>query len=327
MKSPLLFALFGLAYGAVLQRSGFCFARAGFEYALLRSRDAINGVLAGLIVGTAGFGLVMWARPAGPGHPGPHLVVLPLGPGTVVGGVLFGLGMSLAGMCVAGTLVRLGEGYAIAWATLAGIVIGAALDPLRTAIARVLQNRWFGVWLGHWLTAPGASLFTLVFLIVIWLSLARRRGKKPGDRRESPLHIPAPVVGGLLLGLLNTLQMALVAPWTVSYPLALVWSGTSSETLRWAIPLAALDVGIVAGALVSGAAGDGVRLRVPRRRKDVLLAVLGGLLMGWGVRLAGSCNIGGIFSALPSLSLSAWLFLPAVVVGARAGARLVQRLE
>jgi hypothetical protein len=332
MKSFLVFAAFGLAYGFVLQRSGFCFARAGFELFLLRGREAVNGVLAGLIVGTAGFGIVAWVRAQAGADPSAHLLIIPVGPGTVVGGLLFGLGMTLAGMCVAGTLLRLGEGYLLAWATLGGIVIGAALDPMRTPIGRLLGHRSSAMWLGQWIGAPLGSLLTIACLIAMWLLLSRSAGgsARPAQRRGpramlQGLAAPA-VIGGATLGLLNTVQMAAAAPWTVSYPLALLSSGVSSQTVRYAVPLVALDAGIVLGALISTAAAEGVRVHVPQRKRDLAVALAGGLLMGWGIRLAGTCNIGGIFSALPSLSVSAWLFLPAVLVGAWVGT-LVLRSE
>lgn len=43
---------------------------------------------------------------------------------TVAGGLLFGIGMVLAGGCVSGTLWRMGEGYLNSWVALGGILVG-----------------------------------------------------------------------------------------------------------------------------------------------------------------------------------------------------------
>ena len=47
--------------------------------------------------------------------------------GTVVGGVLFGIGWSITGMCPGPILVNIGEGKVYALAALAGALIGAGL--------------------------------------------------------------------------------------------------------------------------------------------------------------------------------------------------------
>ena len=133
-----------------------------------------------------------------------------------------------------------------------------------------------------------------------------------------------------MLGLLNTAQMAAVTPWSVGYPLALVPSlssgGASESAVRAALPLLILDCFLVLGALASGAFAGGVRLRWPRRSREMVTALAGGVLMGCGIQTAFGCNIGGIFSAIPSLSLSGWLYLPAMLFGAWVGTKVVSRI-
>jgi uncharacterized membrane protein YedE/YeeE len=60
----------------------------------------------------------------------------PLQRGTVVGGVLFGVGWAISGACPGASLVQLGEGRVAALVTIAGIVVGVRLH----AVARA---RWF----------------------------------------------------------------------------------------------------------------------------------------------------------------------------------------
>ena len=64
--------------------------------------------------------------------------VVPLGLNLAVGGVLFGIGMVVAGGCVSGTLYRIGEGYVASWASLLGILLGLSL-------AAHTWNWWYAV--------------------------------------------------------------------------------------------------------------------------------------------------------------------------------------
>ena len=51
-------------------------------------------------------------------------------------------------------------------------------------------------------------------------------------------------------------------------------------------------------------------------------AVIGGLLLGYGARIAYGCNIGAYFSGISSGSLHGWLWLVAAFSGNIAGTRL-----
>ncbi len=334
VRLVLIFALFGLTYGVILNRSGFCFSMAAFELFLLRSREAVSGIMAGLLLATLGFGAVMAARQQLGLSVASHLLLPSAGIGTLFGGALFGLGMTVAGMCAAGTLQRLGEGYCVAWAVFAGILAGAATFPFEP-----LFSRWIP------LAAPALPLaervgpflgvcLTALAIGALWLLLLRT-GPRPGGAggtrpfRLSVLAAPA-VLGGAALGLLNTAQMAIASPWTVGYPLAMVPSVVRSApgvSLAAVAPPLALNAGLVLGAALSSLVQKEFRLTWPARRGDLLIALLGGVLMGWGIRAAHGCNIGGMFSALPSLAVSGWLYLVGLVPGAWLGTKVVARLR
>ncbi len=61
-------------------------------------------------------------------------------------------------------------------------------------------------------------------------------------------------------------------------------------------------------------------LRIPLR--SLAAAVLGGLLLGYGARIAYGCNIGAYFSGIASGSLHGWLWLVAAFAGNAVGVRL-----
>jgi uncharacterized membrane protein YedE/YeeE len=80
-----------------------------------------------------------------------------------------------------------------------------------------------------------------------------------------------------------------------------------------------MDAGIVLGALAAaGLAGRfEPRWHVPAR--SLLAAVIGGLLLGYGARIAYGCNIGAYFSGIASGSVHGWVWLVAALCGNAAG--------
>jgi hypothetical protein len=334
----LIFAFFGLAYGIVLQRSGFCFSRACYELFLLRTREALDGVMAGLVLATAGFSIVFLIRAASGGEGGAHMLAVPLGLSTLLGGALFGTGMALAGMCAVGALQRLGEGYVSALVVLLGILIGAFTDPSRLLRPLLGPALPAGLSLTYWLHPAAAFLLTLAALLLIWCALRATGVRQATDagghlsarqRFAMPRLTDSPLVGGILLGVLNTAQMSVAMPWTAGYPLAAIPSLVVNPHTPAALPmlpgLLALNGGVVLGALLSSAAARDLHFRAPRRWEGVPRSLAGGLLMGWGIKLGCGCTLGGFFSAVPSLALGGWVYLLGLLMGAWFGVRLLAK--
>ncbi len=86
-----------------------------------------------------------------------------------------------------------------------------------------------------------------------------------------------------------------------------------------------LNVGIIFGALVATLLASQFKIKKIKAFKQIVAAVLGGLLMGYGARLAGGCNIGALFSSIASLSLSGWVFAAFLLVGAFIGSKLLAK--
>jgi uncharacterized membrane protein YedE/YeeE len=253
--------------------------------------------------------------------------------------------MSLAGMCIVGSLLRLGEGYLVGALALLGAAIGAAFDPFRAFLPPPLGTPIPGVSLAHWVGLPTAVLLTLAPLALFWrlgarvvgATVARPAFGGPPSRPEglrdcAPLQLATPaVIGGVLLAIINTVQMARYSPWTAAYPLGLVASAAAGRLrpslLSHGLPLMVLDAGVVLGAMASALARRELRLRWPRQWRQASTSLVGGVLMGWGVQLARGCNIAGLFSALPSLSISAWLFLPGLFLGAWLGSLVIRKID
>lgn len=85
------------------------------------------------------------------------------------------------------------------------------------------------------------------------------------------------------------------------------------------------NVGIIFGALLAALFASEFKIKKIKAPRQVVAAVLGGLLMGIGARLANGCNIGGLFTAASAMSLSGWIFGAFLVVGAFFGGKLLMK--
>ena len=83
-----------------------------------------------------------------------------------------------------------------------------------------------------------------------------------------------------------------------------------------------MNVGLILGALLGAALAGRFAARRRLTAGQVASAVIGGLLLGYGARLAFGCNIGAFFSGVASGSVHGWLWLLAALPGAALGARL-----
>ena len=124
-----LFLVLGTAFGWVLSRSGAA------DYDVVQGMFLLTSFQLWGLMGTA---LVVtapglwWLERHGRTASGAPLKITrkPRHPGNVVGGILFGIGWSITGMCPGPILVNLGEGKLYALGALAGALLGAALFGL-----------------------------------------------------------------------------------------------------------------------------------------------------------------------------------------------------
>jgi uncharacterized protein len=122
----LLYATLGALFGFVLSRSGA--ADYGFIQSMfLFTSFQLYGIIATAVVLTS-VGLIVLKKRGRTAAGAPlSIEVKPLNRGNALGGLLFGVGWSMAGMCPGPIFVNIGEGKLYAIAALAGAVSGAAL--------------------------------------------------------------------------------------------------------------------------------------------------------------------------------------------------------
>ncbi len=126
MKSALLYAVLGTVFGFILSRSG----AADYNYIqgmFLFEEFQLYGIIAtAVILTTPGLWLLKRYGRTVTGRP-IEIELKPWHRGNVAGGLLFGIGWALAGMCPGPIFVNIGEGKIYAFATLAGALAGTAL--------------------------------------------------------------------------------------------------------------------------------------------------------------------------------------------------------
>ncbi|HEY9280036.1 MAG TPA: YeeE/YedE family protein [Eoetvoesiella sp.] len=277
--------------------------------------------------------------------------VSPPGVSVVLGAFIFGIGMQLGGGCASGTLFAVGGGSTRMLVTLFFFIVGSILAALNfswwsnlPALAPVSLVKSWGLW-------PALLANLAVFAAIAWLTVVlekRRHGQLVSNatgtaRPASLLRGPWPLVwGAVALVLLNFATLALAGrPWGITSAFALWGSkgmmALGAEPAQWAFwannPAAltapvshditsVMDLGLILGALAAAAvAGKFAPVwKIPAR--SLLGAVVGGIMLGYGARLAFGCNIGAYFSGILSGSLHAWLWLPAAFAGSALGVHL-----
>lgn len=123
---PLVFVAFGIVFGWTLSRSGaadYDFIQKMFLFQDFQLYGIIGTAVA---IGAPGMWLIKRSGKALGGAP-IAMGEKPRHRGNVVGGILFGFGWSITGMCPGPILVNIGEGKLYALAALAGTLVGAAL--------------------------------------------------------------------------------------------------------------------------------------------------------------------------------------------------------
>lgn len=291
----------------------------------------------------------------GGGHYGG--LIAPVSWTVVIGAFMFGLGMQLGNGCGSGTLFTLGGGSKRMLFTLPGFIAGSFLASLHLpwwqlpGIGTVNLAEVFGI--------PGAVIVGVLALGLVWILVdlwerrhVRERGPIPGQARAHSIvslrqFWKGPwsfLWAGLALVVLNVATLLVGGfPWAVTYGFALWgaalatavgmdvgayefwgWAKSSGDVYSalFANQQSVMNVGLMLGAmLAAGFAGTFGKGPWPSAI-SLLGAVIGGLLMGYGARLAFGCNIGAFLGGIASGSLHGWVWFAAAFAGSLLGIRL-----
>ncbi len=347
--------LIGAGFGLVLYHAAFGFTAA--YRAVVTSGDgrglraqalmlAVATVLfAPILAGGWGFGTPVVGA------------VAPASVSVLGGAFVFAIGMQLGGGCGSGTLFHLGSGATPLVFTLTGFVAGSVIATFHMGFWTSVPTLG-EISLGETLGWPRAVALQLVVLALI-AAASRWIERRRSDARPTPPALPfgwsrlvhgpwSLLAGGVALASLNALTLVTAGdPWSITWAFALwggkilqvagydlstvpFWTGDFQQAALAAPVLAdvtsVMDFGIMVGALC--AAGLAGRFGPARRvaPRTVAVSLVGGLLLGYGARIAYGCNIGAFFSGVASTSLHGWLWGLGALFGTPVGVRLRARL-
>jgi uncharacterized membrane protein YedE/YeeE len=87
-----------------------------------------------------------------------------------------------------------------------------------------------------------------------------------------------------------------------------------------------LVVGIFYGSFIGALFSGEFKIRIPKQKSRLVQSGVGGVLMGYGAGTAVGCTIGAFFSAIPSFSVTGWVWALCALAGAWIGTQVIQRL-
>lgn len=333
--------LVGLLFGFALQRGRFCMNSAFRDIILVKDFTLFKALGAAILIEMVGFSVLSMTG------------VITLAPkplmwgANLVGGLIFGVGMVLAGGCASGITYRAGEGMTGAMVAIGGFGLAAmmgstgVLKPILSYLqtnTKVMTADDKALTLGNILGIDLATtmLGLAVIIIVIWGFFAMRnkdsddyageKAKSLGDAifKKGWGWLPT----GIVVGLIGILSFPLSASAGRNYPLGITggWINIFQSLIKWpkvadtGVTFTSLNwegleiIGIVAGAMVAALIAGEFAIRAPAP-KVILQSFLGGMLMGFGAVVSTGCNIGHILSGVPQLSLGSILGGISIVLG------------
>jgi len=279
-----------------------------------------------------------------------------VGISVIIGAFIFGIGMQLGGGCGSGTLFTVGQGQIDMLITLAFFIIGSTLGSFHLGWWLSLPNlgaistiETFG-----WVPALVTQLIVLFVLyrLVRLMEYKRQKSIEVINKKSSYptfsdrlLYGPWPLSWGIVaLVVLSFISLVIAGyPWSITFAFGLwgakIWSALGGDIASYSYwssgypemalnqsvlkdTTSVMNFGIILGATLSAAIAGKYAPAMTINRQRVITAIVGGLLLGYGARLAFGCNIGAMLGGIVSGSLHGWLWLVAAFIGSMLGVKI-----
>ena len=180
-----LFWVFGCCFGFILQKARFCFTASMRDPCITGSTSVTRAVLIAFAITTIGFTAIKYGAFVNGGTIPCQSYIMPVSLATCGGGVLFGIGMVIAGGCASGTLMRVGEGFSMQMLSLFFFVVGSLIGAnhmgwwtlnFNATAPRVFLPDVFG-----W---AGALILQLAVIALLYVAADKYEKKRMGNTDE-----------------------------------------------------------------------------------------------------------------------------------------------
>lgn len=220
--------------------------------------------------------------------------------GTILGGVLYGIGAFLNRACIFGTVARIGSGELSYLAMPLGFYLGS-LATVSLPGPTQLDGRSPLVAASAWLAVLTIPLVAARFYTHVRYLRQTGRGLLK--------HIWSPHVATTIIGITFVVTMAVQQNWTYSEVLSDLALGTTSGLF----PKILLGIALLVGATAGGVTAGGFKLVKPDLA-SMARHLAGGTLMGAGGLLIPGGNTGLALAGIPLLWPYAWLAFTSMCV-------------
>lgn len=329
--------IIALIFGAVANRTNFCTMGAVSDWVNMGLKGRLGAWVLAMGIAVAGAQILELTGMVDIGSSIYRSTTFGLG-GYIIGGLLFGIGMTLGGGCGQRTLVRVGTGnlksvvvllvLAItAYMTLRGILATvrvAAIEPMGFDLAeQSMSDQGLATVLAGWTGLELTNaLRWIVGLVVAAMLILWALSQKA--LRENSDNIIAGVVIGLLIiaswlvtGLIGADDfdpvpvegMSFIAPTGNTLSYLMTFTGA---TINFGI---AVVLGIIAGSFLYAVFTRSFAIETFTNKQDMVNHLWGGLLMGFGGVLSLGCTVGQAISGISTLALGSFIAAISIIVG------------
>ena len=161
------FLLFGVVIGLFMQRTRFCFVRAFREPFMTGNGDATKAVAVAIIIAATGFTILKWTDL----REWETQVSSAFWLGSLLGGFIFGIGMSMSGGCATGSLWRAGEGHVKLWVAVAAFALSGSLFRGWMVDSGIINRVGEAVFLPDYIGFK-SSLILVIAIMCLWYFVA-----------------------------------------------------------------------------------------------------------------------------------------------------------
>lgn len=324
-------------FGAVANRTNFCTMGAVSDWVNMGLKGRLGAWVLAMGIAIAGAQILELTGLVDIGSSIYRTSSLGLG-GYIIGGLLFGIGMTLSGGCGQRTLVRVGTGNlksvvvllvlaVSAYMTLRGlfaVLRVAAIEPMTIDLqAQGIADQGLASVLAGWTgieatdTVRWAVGLVVAALLILWAFSQQAL-------RDTKDNIVAGVVIGLIIigawvttGLIGmddfdpvpVEAMSFIAPTGNTLSYLMTYTGSS---INFGI---AVVLGVIAGSFIYALLSRTFAIETFTDRQDMINHLSGGVLMGFGGVLALGCTVGQGITGISTLALGSFIAAISIIIG------------